>query len=197
MRIHIARIVLIGALLLLGGTADAKMSSDSKAGYNDGCRSARGHFTRSAYKYRHSTRYHRSWLRGKKACARRHVKRTRHRVRHTTTRRHHARTRYGACNTEVPWIAFRRGWAHGNRSARGRFYVDHRGCAAYRRGWVSGYRNCHCGELKQPDSYAEGYYAGCSSVASLKIRDDYYYKTRSGYRHGWIQGYRDCRGMYR
>jgi hypothetical protein len=35
------------------------------------------------------------------------------------------------------------------------------------------------------------------SVASVKVRDDYYYKTRSGYRHGWIQGYRDCRGMYR
>jgi hypothetical protein len=163
---------------------------DTKAGYSDGCRTAKGHYTRSAYKYKHSKTYHRGWLRGKRTC-----KRTR--VKKHIRKRHVAKRTYSSCNSEVPWTAFRRGWNHGNRSAKGRFYVDRRGCAAYRQGWVNGYRDCHCGDLKKPDSYAEGYYAGCVSVSSFKIRDDYYYTTRSGYRHGWIQGYKDCRGIYR
>ena len=177
--------------VLMAGLVQAKVVSDSKAGYNDGCRSARGHYTRSAYKYRHSTRYHQSWLQGKKACSKKHTARKR------TVRRRHTARKYVACNIETPWIAFRRGWTHGNRSARGHFYVDRRGCAAYRQGWVSGYRNCHCGNVKNPDTYAEGYYAGCSSTFRTTIRDDYYYSTRSGYRKGWQQGYRDCQGMYR
>jgi hypothetical protein len=175
-------------LILSVGMAEGK-STDSTAGYSDGCRSARGHYTRSKYKYKHSTHYHKAWLKGKRACVRKRVTKKHRHVKH--------RTKYVSCNTEVPWTAFRRGWRHGNRSAKGHFYVDRRGCAAYRQGWVNGYRDCHCGDLKKPDSYAEGYYAGCVSVASVKVRDDYYYKTRSGYRHGWIQGYRDCRGMYR
>jgi len=182
-------VLTFGVFLLV--PAYAQTTPDAKAGYHDGCRSARGHYTRSAYKYRHSSRYHRGWLRGKRACARTHA-RKRHVAHHRRVRSHAA-----ACNTETPWIAFRRGWRHGNRSARGHFYVDRRGCADYRRGWVSGYRNCHCGDLKRPDSYAEGYYAGCSSVARVRIRDDYYYTTRPGYRRGWIQGWRDCRGIYR
>ena len=191
---------LLVVVLLSSGLVQARSAnvSDTKAGYNDGCQSARGHYTRSAYKYRHSTRYHSGWRKGKRACARK-----RHAVkkRHTPKKRHHVkrrtRTHYASCNSEVSWIAFRRGWTHGNRSAKGHFRVDKRGCAAYRQGWVNGYRDCHCGDLKKPDTYAEGYYAGCSSVFSLKIRDDRYYRTRSGYRNGWKQGYRDCRGNYR
>lgn len=186
---HFFTLVLILTMTL--GLAQAKTTSDTKAGYNDGCRSARGHYTRSAYKYRHSTRYHSSWRKGKRACTKKHT------VKKHTVHRHRSTQKYVACNTETPWVAFDRGWRHGNRSARGHFYVDHRGCGAYRQGWVSGYRDCHCGTIKNPDSYAEGYYAGCSSVFSIKMRDNYYYKTRSGYRHGWIQGYRDCRGNYR
>ena len=177
--------------LSIGWVQAASSTSDKTAGYNDGCRSAQGHYTRSAYKYSHSKVYHRAWRQGKRSCVRKKKK-----VRHHHVRRHKV-THYSPCNTEVSWVAFRRGWRHGNRSARGHFYVDRRGCAAYRRGWINGYRDCHCGDLKKPDSYAEGYYAGCSSVFSLRIRDDYYYRTRSGYAHGWIQGYKDCRAVYR
>jgi hypothetical protein len=188
---HFFKIVLM--LVFTIGAVQARSSStpDYQAGYDDGCSSAKGHYTRSAYKYRHSSRYHSGWLKGKKGCVKRKV--TKRKVRRHRTKK----TYYKSCNSEVPWTAFRRGWNHGNRSAKGRFYVDRRGCAAYRQGWVNGYRDCHCGDLKKPDSYAEGYYAGCVSVSSFKIRDDYYYTTRSGYRHGWIQGYKDCRGIYR
>jgi hypothetical protein len=186
---------LLTKLLIIGlvfGTmlhARPAASSDAKAGYNDGCRSARGHYTRSAYKYKHSGAYHKGWLRGKRACKRRKTLK-RDRKRHTSKR-------YRSCNTEVPWEAFRRGWEHGNLSARGRFRVDRNGCAAYRQGWVSGYRDCHCNDLKKPDSYAEGYYAGCVSAPQLTIRDDHYHRTQAGYREGWKQGYKDCRAMYR
>jgi hypothetical protein len=97
----------------------------------------------------------------------------------------------------VPWTAYRKGWDDGLRSAKGRFRIDRRGCVAYRRGWVNGYRSCHCGDLKKPDSYAEGYYQGCASTHDIVIRDGYYYRTSPGYKHGWVQGYRDCRGIYR
>jgi len=187
----IIRIILLMMFVVAVGVANPAQSgtSDKTAGYNDGCRSARGHYTRSAYKYSHSKGYHRAWRQGKRSCVKK-------KIRHRHVRRHkviHNRP----CNSEVSWVAFRRGWNHGNRSARGHFYVDRRGCAAYRRGWINGYRDCHCGDLKKPDSYAEGYYAGCSSTFSLRIRDDYYYRTRSGYAHGWVQGYKDCRAVYR
>jgi len=184
----VIKIMAVLSVVLSGVYAGA--SSDGRAGYHDGCRSARGHYTRSSYKYQHSKTYHRQWRKGKRHCARPRKK--------VVRRRHHVKrtVHYRPCNTQVPWEAFRRGWRHGNRSARGHFYVDRRGCAAYRQGWVNGYRDCHCGDLKKPDTYAEGYYAGCSSTFSLKIRDNYYYKTRAGYRHGWIQGYQDCRGLY-
>lgn len=182
-------IFLIGTIT--PGLQAASGTSDKTAGYNDGCRSARGHYTRSAYKYSHSKAYHNAWRKGKRSCVR---KKKKIRRRHVHRRK---ATRYRPCNTEVSWVAFRRGWNHGNRSARGHFYVDRRGCAAYRQGWINGYRDCHCDDLKKPDSYAEGYYAGCSSIFSLRIRDDYYYRTRPGYAHGWLQGYRDCRAVYR
>ena len=191
------RIILLMVIVMAAGVAKPAQtgtSADAKAGYHDGCSSARGHYTRSRYKYAHASRYRHGWLRGKRACARTKV-RKHHRVRHP--RAYHHRRKVGSCNTEVPWVAFRRGYDHGYRSAKGHFYVDRRGCAAYRRGWVSGYRACHCPDRQKPDSYASGYAQGCSSVSSLKIRDDLYYQTSRGYRHGWIQGYRDCRGMYR
>jgi len=183
------KIIAVLSVVLSGVHAGA--SSDGRAGYHDGCRSAHGHYTRSTYKYKHSKTYHRQWRKGKRSCAhpKKKVIRHRHRAKHVTLQR--------SCKTQVSWEAFRQGWQHGNRSARGHFYVDRSGCAAYRQGWVNGYRDCHCGEHKKPDSYAEGYYAGCSSTVSLKIRDNYYYKTRAGYRHGWVQGYQDCRGVYR
>ena len=183
------KIIAVLSVVLSGVHAGA--SSDGRAGYHDGCRSAHGHYTRSTYKYKHSKTYHRQWRKGKRSCAhpKKKVIRHRHRAKHVTLQR--------SCKTQVSWEAFRQGWKHGNRSARGHFYVDRSGCAAYRQGWVNGYRDCHCGEHKKPDSYAEGYYAGCSSTVSLKIRDNYYYKTRAGYRHGWVQGYQDCRGVYR
>ncbi len=193
---NIIKVFIIGILLLFGGTIEAKTSADYTAGYHDGCSSAKGHYTRSRYKYANSSRYHRGWLKGKRACAKkRPVKNTKKRkkvVRHTKSRNN-----VGVCNTEIPWTAFRRGWDDGLRSAKGRFYVDRRGCAAYRHGWISGYRSCHCGDLKKPDSYAEGYYQGCSSTNDTMIRDDYYYNRSSKYRKGWIQGYRDCRSIYR
>ncbi len=194
MKKSFAKVLLIGLLLLLGGSMEARVSSDYTAGYNDGCLSARGHYTRSAYKYRHSTHYHKAWLKGKRVCLtkRKYTKKKRKKITHRRKRAY-----VGPCNTEVPWVAFRKGWDDGLRSAKGRFYVNRRGCAAYRRGWISGYRSCHCGELKKPDSYAEGYYQGCSSANDIKLRDDYYYGKSSGYRKGWIQGFRDCRGIYR
>jgi len=193
--------VRMGLIVLLAvGVAGAKTpagSADSRAGYHDGCSSARGHYTRSRYKYAHSKSYHRAWLRGKRKCAHR-PKARHHRLKRHHARRHHTHTRrhVAPCNTQVPWEAFRRGWDHGYRSARGHFFVDRRGCAAYRQGWVSGYRACHCPDRQKPDSYASGYAQGCSSTAHLKIRDNLYYKRSRSYRHGWIQGYRDCRGIY-
>ena len=168
--------------------AQVAQSADAQAGYHDGCMSGRGQYTRSAYKYKHSKVYHRAWRKGKHSCARKKKR---------VHRRYRKVPRHRSCNQEVPWVAFRRGWNHGNRSARGDFYVDRRGCAAYRQGWISGYRDCHCGTLKNPNRYAEGYYAGCSSIFSLKIRDDYYYRTSLGYAKGWIQGYKDCKAVYR
>ncbi len=186
------RIILLTALVMAVGVAKparTDISADAKAGYHDGCSSARGHYTRSRYKYAYSSIYHREWLRGKRACVRTGV-RKQHRV------HHHTRT-YGTCNSEAPWIAFRRGYDHGYRSAKGHFYADRKGCAAYRRGWVSGYRACHCPDRQKPDSYAGGYVQGCSSTHELKIRDDLYYRTSRSYYYGWNQGYKDCRSLYR
>ena len=185
----VIRIMLLLSLTFALTQAALGTVADRQAGYHDGCRSARGHYTRSAYKYSHSKRYHRGWRQGRRACARK------TKVRHP----HHAsrKIRYRSCNSAVPWKAFQRGWYHGNRSARGHFHVDHGGCAAYRQGWVNGYRDCHCGDRKNPHNYAEGYYAGCMSIYSVPIRDDYYYQNYSGYRNGWRQGYQDCRSVYR
>ena len=190
-RIRFTMLVLFVTVFGLANPLQASASADAKAGQHDGCSSARGHYTRSAYKYSHSKVYHRAWRKGKRSCVR-----TKKKIRHHHVR-HHKVTHSSPCNTEVSWVAFRRGWNHGNRSAKGHFYVDRRGCAAYRRGWINGYRDCHCGDLKKPASYAEGYYAGCSSIFSLRIRDDSYYRTHSGYAHGWMQGYKDCRAVYR
>jgi hypothetical protein len=187
MLLTILTLLVVSIATMQGGT------SDSNAGYSDGCRTAKGHYTRSAYKYKHSKIYHKRWLRGKRACRKKTVKkhvRKRHATK--TTKR-----KYRSCSSEVPWTAFRRGWNHGNRSAKGELEVDPNGCAAYRQGWVNGYRDCHCDDRRKPYTYAEGYYAGCMSVASVKIRNEDYYRNRSGYHHGWTQGYQDCQGVYR
>jgi hypothetical protein len=164
---------------------------DAHAGYADGCQSARGHYTRSRYKYRHSTLYKQQWRKGYRACKRK--KRTRtHRVKrpHTSALR---------CDktTENPWDAFRRGWRDGLRSAKGHFRVDRRGCAPYRRGWISGYRSCKCPKTRRADTYDRGYYHGCNSVIEYKIKDEYQFGRSVPYRNGWNQGWRDCRSIYR
>ncbi len=166
-------------------------AADTKAGYNDGCRSGQGHYTRSSWKYTHSSRYRAAWLRGKKACTR-----TQAPVR-PAARTPRSAPAHSSCTNEVSWEAFRRGWKDGYASANGHFYVDRRGCAAYRHGWVSGYRDCHCPETQRPDSYDRGYYHGCHSVYNFKIRDDKQYRHAEAYRVGWDQGYRDCQGRYR
>jgi len=107
--------------------------SDRKAGYNDGCSSGKGHYTRSVYKYRHSKAYHSGWRKGKRACARK-VKSRRH------TRVRHVRS----CNTEVPWEAFRRGYVDGFNAAKRGSQRHGKGCSEYHRGWESGYRSCGC-----------------------------------------------------
>ncbi len=160
---------------------------DSSAGYHDGCQSARGHYTRSAYKYSHSEAYHRAWLRGKRACARKKTTKTRR------VRRKHT-TKAAVCDRtqENSWDAFRRGWRDGLRSAKGGLRVDRRGCAPYRRGWISGYRSCKCPASRRPDTYDRGYYHGCSSVIDFQVKDEYQFLHSAPYWKGWNQGWRDC-----
>jgi len=185
------------AVALLVGLTSAHPSGrpistpDSSAGYHDGCQSARGHYTRSAWKYRHSTAYHRAWLQGKRACARKHTKK-RTKRRHHVRRKHPVKTAVCDRTDENSWDAFRRGWRDGLRSAKGHFRVDRRGCAPYRRGWISGYRSCKCPQNRRPDTYDRGYYHGCNSVIEFKIKDEYQFLNSTPYRKGWNQGWRDC-----
>lgn len=179
------RIIVIGAMLFFGGLVQAKGSLDYKAGYNDGCSSSRGHYTRSAYKYKNSKSYHKGWRKGKRSCVKR--KRTKRKAR--SSRKHYVKS----CNTESPWVAFQRGWDDGYSSAKGRYRRSSRGCAAYRHGWVSGYRSCHCSDKRKAHSYTEGYNSGCiSGAGGVDIKDEGYYRSSSKYRKGWNQGYRDC-----
>ncbi len=181
----IVRLVLLGTLVFWGTATYAKGSLDYRAGYNDGCSSSRGHYTRSAYKYRHSSSYHSGWRKGKRSC-----------TRHGTSKRKAHRTRQyhtKSCNTEAPWVAFQHGWDDGYRSAKGQYRRNSRGCASYRYGWVSGYRSCHCAELRRPDSYVEGYHDGCTSRAGGEtIIEEGYYQTSLRYHKGWRQGHNDC-----
>ena len=182
---QICRVGIVGGLLLFAATAQAKTSPDYSAGYHDGCTSSKGNYTRSAYKYRHSGAYHRGWRKGKRSCRRyRSSKRKVHRA-----SKHYTKN----CTTEVPWVAFRKGWDDGYRSAKGKYYRNSSGCAAYRRGWVNGYRSCHCAVRRTPDSYTEGYYSGCtSSAGDEEIMNEGYYQTSPRYRKGWREGYNDC-----
>ena len=185
---HIVRWGIVSGLLLFAGVAQAKTSPDYRAGYNDGCSSSRGHYTRSAYKYRHSSTYHSGWRKGKHSC-------TRHR---TSKRKVRRRYQYRAkkCNTEAPWVAFQHGWDDGYRSAKGKYRYSDRGCASYRHGWVSGYRSCHCAAQRRPDSYVEGYHDGCASRAGgEEIKEEGYYQTSPRYHKGWMQGYEDCQSI--
>jgi len=174
------RMAVVGVLLFSGGAVQAKGTPDYRAGYHDGCSSARGHYTRSAYKYHHSGTYRSAWRKGKRSCSKHKV----HHRRKQSTKR---------CNTEAPWVAFQRGWDDGYRSAKGQYRRSARGCASYRHGWVSGYRSCHCAAQRRPDSYVEGYHDGCVSRAwGENIREDKYRKSTPRYRKGWMQGYSDC-----
>jgi len=123
------RWILIG---VLGSIMLLNAGGDREAGYSDGCASARGHYTRSSYKYRHSKAYHAAWRQGKRSC-RRIRKPRRHRSRQL---RH--------CDTETAWDAFSRGYDDGFRAAKRGTMLHGRGCAAYHRGWESGYRACAC-----------------------------------------------------
>ena len=127
---QIVRWIVIG---ILGSGMLLYAGGDRAAGYSDGCRSAKGHYTRSNYKYRHSKAYHRGWLQGKRGC-----KRFRKTRRHTAAKSRHY------CNTEVDWDAFSRGYDDGFRAARNGTGKHGQGCAAYHRGWESGYRACAC-----------------------------------------------------
>jgi len=184
----LVRIMIVGVLLLSGSIASAKGSPDYRAGYNDGCSSSKGHYTRSAYKYRHSGAYHKGWRKGKRVCSKRRT--FKRKVHHRPVKKQ----RTLRCNTETPWIAFQRGWDDGYRAARRGERTEPRGCASYRHGWVNGYRNCHCSEQRRPDSYVSGYYDGCTTRAGEEeIKQEAYYQSSLRYRRGWTQGFSDCR----
>ena len=111
-------------------------NSDSKAGYRDGCSSARGHYTRSNYKYKNSWEYKANWRKGKKAC-------TKYKRKHHRYHRHHKVAR--KCFARPAWVLFRMGYDRGYAAARaGRKIRRISGCLEYRRGWLAGYRACRC-----------------------------------------------------
>ncbi len=185
---HLIKTLLM--LIMSIGWIHASTTSDKAAGYDDGCRSARGHYTRSAYAYRHSQAYHRAWRRGKRHCTSAHPRK--HRRRHSrSVRRHYD------CTTTVPWLDFQRGWRQGSHASRAHTYATRRGCGAYRRGWIDGYRNGRRAKHAPKNQYVAGYTSGCSSVESSWIRNDTYYQKYARYRQGWHQGYTDCRSLYR
>lgn len=171
-------------MIIFSTAAHAKTSPDYRAGYNDGCSSSKGHYTRSAYKYRHSRVYKMAWRKGKRICKK--YKKPNRKIRHKTV----ARNGTKRCATEAPWVAFQRGWDDGYRSAKGRYISDSRGCAAYRRGWVSGYRSCACKDSRDKDKYTSGYYHGCMN--SYGYGTEINNNDSSAYRRGWKQGLEDC-----
>jgi len=111
----------------------AGAGSDRLAGYKDGCSSAKGHYTRSQYKYRYVKAYHDGWRKGKRSC-----------IYKGRSHRYTGIKRSYHCNTEVSWDAFRRGYDDGVRAAKRGIQRHARGCAEYHRGWESGYRSCTC-----------------------------------------------------
>ncbi|NKQ40784.1 MAG: hypothetical protein HF962_04355 [Sulfurovum sp.] len=181
------RILIVGMLLFFASLAQAKGNPDYRAGYNDGCSSGKGHYTRSAYKYRYSSSYKSAWRKGKRTCTKR--SKTKRKIRRKPVVKSYAKS----CSTEVPWEEFLRGWDDGLRSAKGRYTKERKGCASYRHGWVSGYRSCQCVDDRRVDTYVEGYHSGCkSSTEKDMIRNDSYFQSSPKYHQGWTQGFKDC-----
>jgi len=122
-------------LIVLFGVTLSYANSDSLAGYNDGCSSSRGHYTRSAYKYVHSLSYRSHWKKARRVC--RSVK-----PRHKYHRKH----KYiHKCNTLTAWDQFKKGYDNGRQAAKRGHKIERiSGCLEYRRGWVKGYHSCKC-----------------------------------------------------
>ncbi len=129
------------------------------AGYDDGCLSAKGNFTKSTFAYDNIPEYKKGWILGNKECkaisaSSNQTVKPKKRYKHYSKRRKKHK-RYSRCKSN-PWITFSRGWDDGYRSARGRWKKLSNRCAEYYRGWYEGYNHCKCQELGE-----------CVAVSSL------------------------------
>jgi|GEM_PF-6623462 hypothetical protein len=139
---------ILGLLLLTTYRLSAEMI-DYAAGYDDGCSSARGHFSKSSFAYENVPSYKKGWLKGKEECKVKHSKRTSHKRKHIKTKRYvkpkiqdNGLATYG-CRANA-WVTFSKGWDDGYRSARGRWKKIANRCPEYYRGWDEGYNHCKC-----------------------------------------------------
>ncbi len=128
-------------LVVISATFLSAEMMDFAAGYDDGCSSARGHFSRSSFAFENIPSYKEGWLKGKKECeikGVRRVKKKRHRVKTRKVKKYAYRCK------DNPWITFSRGWDDGYSSARGRWIKRANRCPEYYRGWSEGFDHCKC-----------------------------------------------------
>jgi hypothetical protein len=127
------------------------------AGYDDGCLSAKGNFTKSTFSYDNIPEYKKGWLDGNRECKAisspsKAKKSTKRKKRYYSKKRHHYKSKrrakrgYYHCKGN-PWINFSKGWSDGYRSAQGRWRKLSNSCPEYYRGWYEGYNHCKCQSL--------------------------------------------------
>ncbi len=161
-------IFLIGAILLFNRSLSAEIM-DYAVGYNDGCQSAKGDFSRSESAYKTVPAYKEGWQKGKKECkgkaskkakVKRHKKRRKHYSKKRRVKHYHKkRVRVARAKKRLyrpvatykcksnSWLSFSQGWDDGYRSAQGVWTRRNNYCSEYNRGWEEGFNQCKCQEL--------------------------------------------------
>jgi hypothetical protein len=158
-------IMIVAAMLLLFGSAEAK--TPYQIGYSDGCRTAKGVFTKRVKMFNRNVNYRNGWYAGKRACAKK----------------------------ANPWNSYARGYSDGCSSARGVWRKNvraYRLYRAYRNGWNAGKRACAKNKPILWNSYARGYSDGCSSARGVWRKNVRAYRLFAAYRNGWNAGKRAC-----
>lgn len=154
--------------------SDKQSHDDYRRGFDDGCRTAGGHYRKDKRRYRNNRQYRRGWESG---------------------RRHCIRPDNASGTLHLP-DDYRRGYRQGCRSARDHFRqrdpVLYRNNREYRRGWQTGKQHCTPHDASHRNAYRRGEDDGCQSARGHWEKNERDYRHDPLYRKGWDRGYRRC-----